>query len=88
MVWIVDIVLSMGLQLSSAPSVLPLEVLPSALPLWSLGSGQWFAVSICICIGQVLVVHLRKQPYHPLVSRNILASAIVWGLVSVDGMNP
>ena len=42
MVCLVDIVLLMGLQSPSAPSVLPL-----ALPLGSLGSAQWLAVSIC-----------------------------------------
>jgi hypothetical protein len=54
MVQIVDIVLPIGLQFPSAPSVLPL-----ALPLGSPGSVTWLAVSICICIGQVLVETLR-----------------------------
>jgi hypothetical protein len=30
-------------------------VLPLTLPLWSPGSVQWLAVSICICLSQMLV---------------------------------
>ena len=72
MVLLVDIVLPMGLQSPSAPSVLPL-----ALPFGCPGSVQWLAVSICICIGQVLIETLKKQPYQSPVSKNFLASAIV-----------
>ena len=42
-VQLVDIVLLLGLQSPSAPSVPP-----QTLPLGSLGSAQWLAVSICI----------------------------------------
>ena len=35
-----------------------------ALPLESSGSVRWLAVSICICIGQVLAEPLRGQPYN------------------------
>ena len=56
MVRLVDIVLLMRLQSPSAPSVLPL-----ALPLGSLGSLRWLAITISICIGQVLVEPLREH---------------------------
>ena len=49
---LVDIVLPMGLQSPSAPLVLP-----SALPLRSLGSVWWLDVRFCICVAQVLVKH-------------------------------
>ena len=39
----------------------------------------WLAVSICICISQVLVEPLTEQPYQSLVSEHFLASAIVSG---------
>jgi hypothetical protein len=35
------------------------------------------AVSICICIGLVLVEPLREQPYQVPVSKHLLAAAIV-----------
>ena len=70
----VDIVLLMGLQSTSAPSVLSL-----ALPLGSPGLTQWLAVSICIYIGHVLVEHLREQLYQGPVSKCFLASTIVLG---------
>jgi hypothetical protein len=53
-VQLVDIVLPLGLQSPSAPSLLPLT-----LPLGSLGSVGWMAVSIYICISQVLAKPLR-----------------------------
>jgi hypothetical protein len=56
-VQLVSIVL-IGLQSHLTPSVLPLS-----LPLGCPGSVQWLAVSICICIGQVLVEPLREPPY-------------------------
>jgi len=74
-VQLVDIVLPMGLQFPSAPSVLPL-----GLPLGFLGSVQWLAMSMCICIGQALAEPLRGQPYQVPVSKHFLTSAIVWGL--------
>ena len=49
--WLVDIVvLSMGLQIPSAPSVLSLTP-----PLGTQWSVQWLAVSICLCICQHLI---------------------------------
>ena len=58
-----------------------------ALPLGSPGSVWWLAVSICICIGQVLVEPLREQPYQAPVSKCFLASAIVlrFGVCRLDG---
>jgi hypothetical protein len=74
-VWLVDIVvLPMGMQTPSAPSVLPL--IP---PLESPGSVQWLSVSICICLSQVLTEPLRGQPYQAPVCKHILASAIMSG---------
>jgi hypothetical protein len=58
-VWLVDIVvLPMGLQTSSAPSVLPLTP-----PLGCQCSVWWLAGCIHICIGQALAVPLRGQLY-------------------------
>jgi hypothetical protein len=56
--FLITVVLPMGLQSPSAPSVLHLT-----LPLGSQGSVQWLAVSICSCLSQVLVEPLRGQPY-------------------------
>ena len=74
MVSLVDIVLTVGLQSPSAPSVLPLT-----LPLRSPGSVVRLAVNICICIGQVLAEPLRGQLYQDPVSMHFLASTIVIG---------
>ena len=73
MVQLIDTVL-MGLQSSSAPSVLPLD-----LPLGSPVTIQWLAVGICICIGQVLVEPLRGQLYQASVSKHFLTLTIVLG---------
>jgi hypothetical protein len=74
-VQLVDIaVLPMGLQSSSAPSVLPLT-----FPLGSLDSVWLLAVTIWICISQVLAETLRRQPYQAPDSKHFLASAIVSG---------
>jgi hypothetical protein len=70
LVQLVDIVLPKGLQSPSAPSVLPL-----ALSFGFAGLVQWLAVSICICIGQVLAEPLREQPYQAPVSKCFLTSA-------------
>jgi hypothetical protein len=83
LVQLVDIVLPMGLQ-----SLLATSVLPLALQLGSQGSRQWLAMNVCICIGQELVETLKEQPYRTLDSKCFLASAIVWGLVSANGMDP
>jgi hypothetical protein len=78
------VVLPMGLQTPSAPSVLP-----PTLPLRSMGSVQWLAVIICIFLRQVMTEPLRGQPCQALVCKHILPSAIVSGFGgSVDGMDP
>jgi hypothetical protein len=57
MVWLVDnVVLPMGLQSPSAPSVLSLTP-----PLGSLCSVRWLAASIHIYIGQELADPFRGQ---------------------------
>jgi hypothetical protein len=66
----------MGLQSPSAPLVLPL-----ALPLGSPGSVQWLDVSVCICIGLLLVEPFSEQPYLAPVGKQFLASPIVWRFV-------
>jgi hypothetical protein len=71
-VWLVDVVLPMGFQNPSAPSVLSVTPL-----LGSLCPDQWVAVSICICICQVLAEPLRRQLYQAPVSKHFMASAIV-----------
>jgi hypothetical protein len=58
----------------SAPSVLPLT-----LPLGSLCSVLWLAVSLCICVGQDLAEPFRRQLYQAPVSKHFLASTIVSG---------
>ena len=68
----VHIVPAMGLQAPSAPSILSL-----ALPLGTLCSVQWMAVSIHFCICQALAEPLRRQLYQAPVSKLLLASAIV-----------
>jgi len=75
-VWLVHIVvLLMGLQTPSAPSVLSLT--PS---LGSLCSVRWLAASILICISKALVEPLRRHPYQVPVSKHFLESAVVTGL--------
>jgi hypothetical protein len=65
------VVLPMGLQIPSAPSVLSL-----APPLGTRCSVQWLAVSIRLCICQALAEPLRRQLYQATVS-NYLVSTIV-----------
>jgi hypothetical protein len=74
-VWLVDIVvLPIGLQTSSAPSVLSLT-LPLEIPC----SAQWLAVSICLRICQVMAEPLRRQLYQAPFSMHFLASIMVSG---------
>jgi len=74
-VWLVDIVvLPVGLQTPTAPSVLSLTP-----PLGSPRPVQWLTVSICIYICQALAEPLRRQLYQAPVSMHFLASAIVSG---------
>ena len=68
----------MRLQTSSAPWVLSLA--PS---LGTLCSVQWMAVSIYFCICQALAEPLRRQLYQASVSKLLLASTMVSGLVIV-----
>jgi hypothetical protein len=71
--WLVDIVvLPMGLQTPSTPSVLSLTSL-----LGTLCSVQWLAASIHLCICKALAGPLRRQPYQAPVSKHFLASTIV-----------
>ena len=82
-VWLVNIVvLPMGLQTPSAPSVLPPT--PS---LGSLCSVRYLAAGIPICIGQTLAGPLRGLLYQALVSKLFLASAMVsgFGVCKWDG---
>ena len=75
MVWLVDtVVLSMRLQIPSAPSVLSLTP-----PLGSPCSIRWLAASIRICISKALAEPLRKHTYQAPISKHFLASAIVSG---------
>ena len=62
----------MGLLTLSGPSALSLT-----LPFGSPTSVQWLAVSICICLSQVLAEPLREQPYQAPISKLFLTSAIV-----------
>ena len=68
------VVLPMGLQTPSAPSILP--VTP---PFWSPCSVQWLVVNIHICIGQDQAQSLRRQLYQDPVSKHFLALAVVSG---------
>jgi len=69
-----NVVLLMGLQTHSAPSVLSLT--PSlGTPI----SVQWMAASIRLCICQALAEPLRRQLYQAPVSKHFLASAIFSG---------
>jgi hypothetical protein len=74
--WLVDIVvLPMGLQTPSAPSVLSLNP-----PLGTRWSVQWWAASIHLCICHALAESLRRQLYQALVSMYFLAPTIVSAL--------
>jgi hypothetical protein len=68
------IVLPMGMQTPSAPSVLFLTP-PSGSPC----SVQWLALSIHLCICQALAEPLRRKLYQVPVSKHFLASTIVSG---------
>jgi hypothetical protein len=75
-VCLVDIVvLPMGWQTPSAPSVLSLIT-----PLGTLCSVQWLAASICFFICVVLAGPLRRQLYQAPFSKHFLVSTIVSGL--------
>jgi hypothetical protein len=70
---LVDIVvLPMGLQTPSVPSVLSLAPI-----LGTPRSMQWFAASIHPCICKALAGPLRRQLYQALFSKHFLASTIV-----------
>ena len=82
--WLVHIVVPpMGLQPSSAPSVLSLT--PS---LGTLCSVQWVAVSIYLCICQALAEPLRRQLYQASVNQHLLASTLLSGSVTVYWVDP
>jgi len=75
-VWLVDVVLPMGLQILSVPSVLSLTP-PLGIPFLV----QWLAVSMHLCICQALADPLRRELFQAPVSMNFMASAIVSGFV-------
>jgi hypothetical protein len=68
------VVLPMGLQTPSAPSVLSLTLL-----LGTLCSVQWLAVSIRLYTCQALAEPLRRQLHQAPVSMHFLASTMVSG---------
>ena len=71
-IWLVDIVvLPMGLQTPSAPSVCSL--IP---PLGTPCSVQWLADSICLCICETPDEPLSRQPYQASISKHFPASAV------------
>ena len=71
----VDIVLlPMGLQTPSSPSVPSLTLLLGAPH-----SVQWLAANIRLCICKALARLLRRQPYQAPVTMHFLASTIVSG---------
>jgi hypothetical protein len=83
-VWLVDIImLPMGLQTSSAPSILSLTPL-----LGTPCSVQWLTMSIHLCICQVLAELLRRQLYQAPASKHFLSSTMVSSLVTVYGIDP
>ena len=74
-IWLVDtVVLPMGLQTSSAASVLSLTP-----PLETPCSVQWLAVNICLCTLQDLAEPLRRQQYLTPESMHFLASTTLSG---------
>jgi hypothetical protein len=82
-VWLVDIiVLPIGLQTPSVPSVLSLTP-----PLGTPCSVQWLAARIRLCICQALAEPPKRQLYQAPVSKYFLASAIVsvFGVCIWDG---
>ena len=82
--WLVHIdVPLMGLQTLSAPWVLSLA--PSLGTLYSV---HWMVVSNHFSICQALERPLRRQLYQVPVSKLLLASVIVFGLVVLHGMDP
>ena len=68
------VVLPMGFQTLSAPSVLSLTP-----PLGALCSVQWLATSVHLCIYKALAGPLRRQLYQASVSKHFLVSTIVSG---------
>lgn len=69
----------MGLRSPTVASDLPLTIL-----LGCLCSVQWLAVSICICISQMLAEPFRRQFYRAPVCKNFLATAIMLGVWCVQ----
>jgi len=70
--WFFGIVVLMGLQVPSAPSIFSL--IP---PIGTLFSVEWFAANICICIWHTIAVPLRRQLYQAPLSMHFLASSIL-----------
>jgi hypothetical protein len=78
--WLIHIVPPVRLQTPSAPWVLSL-----APPLGTLCSVQWLVETIHLC--QALVEPLRRQLYQAPISKHLLASTIVLGLVTIYRMD-
>ena len=76
------VVLPMGMQIPSVPTVIALTS-----PLESLGSVQYLAAGIPICIGQTLAEFLIKQLYQDPGNKHFLALTIVseFGVCIWDG---
>jgi hypothetical protein len=82
--WLGHIVIPLiGLQTPSAPYILSLVP-----PLGTLCSVQSLAESIHLWIFQALVEPVRQQLYQAPVSKHLLASTIMLGLMTVYGMDP
>jgi hypothetical protein len=78
-IWLVDIiVLPMGLQTPSVPSVLSLT-LPLGTPLGTPCSVQWLAMNIHLCIFPSLAEPLRRELYQAPIRMHFLASTIESG---------
>jgi len=75
--WLVGIVVLLGLQTPSSPSILSLT-----LPMGTPFSVQWFAARIHLCICQALAEPLRRHLYQAPVNMHFLASAILSGFGS------
>jgi hypothetical protein len=74
------VVIPIGLQTPSAPSVLSLTP-----PLGSLCSEQWLAANILLCIYQAVAESLRRQLYQAFLCMHFLASTIVSGFSDYIG---
>jgi len=72
MLWLVGIVVLMGLQIPSTPSILSLTH-----PIGTLFLVQLLAARICFCVCHAVAEPLRRQLYQAPVSMHFLASPVV-----------